>query len=100
MQVMPVDQQLLPLQQAGSTTAKNNGDDKSSFAGILNKALNELNNSQLKAQQAALGLVTGDIEDIHQVTIAVTEAKLAMQLAVEVRNRAIEAYQEIYRMQI
>lgn len=96
---MSVEQLLLPLPQAGSAPAKNE-DNEGSFAGILNKALNELNNSQLKAEQASLGLVTGDIEDIHQVTIAVTEAKLAMQLAVEIRNKAIEAYQEIYRMQI
>ncbi|PKM79132.1 MAG: flagellar hook-basal body complex protein FliE, partial [Firmicutes bacterium HGW-Firmicutes-13] len=42
----------------------------------------------------------GEVDDLHQVIIAVEEAKLSMQFMVQVRNKIIEAYQEIARMQI
>lgn len=72
----------------------------SSFAGLLNDALQKLNESELKAADRARDLLTGEIQDLHQVTIALEEARLTMQLAVEVRNKVIEAYQEISRMQV
>lgn len=71
-----------------------------SFSEMFDNALKKLNDSQIKADNLTHGLLTGEIEDIHQVTIAMQEAKLTMQLAVEVRNKVIEAYQEISRMQV
>ena len=54
-------------------------------------------------QQAdALGqqVATGQLKDVHQFTAAAAKANLAMELTVAVRNRAVEAYQEIMRMQV
>jgi len=48
----------------------------------------------------ATKLALGQIDDIHQVTIAMEKATLSLQLAVQVRNRMVEAYQEISRMQV
>jgi flagellar hook-basal body complex protein FliE len=98
MQVLPVNQLSLPLQPPGAGTPQEAG--VGSFAGVLNRALQELNYSQVKAEQLTSELVTGEIQDIHQVTVAMTEARLTMQLAIEVRNKVIEAYQEVSRMQI
>lgn len=98
MQVLPVNQLSLPLQPAVTGTKQEDG--SGSFAGVLDNALKKLNDTQVKADQLALELITGEIQDVHQVTVAMTEAKIAMQLAVEVRNKAIEAYQEISRMQV
>jgi flagellar hook-basal body complex protein FliE len=98
MQVLPVGEISFPMQPAGTGAKREAGG--SSFAGVLDNALKELNDTQVKADQLALELVTGEIQDIHQVTVAMTEAKLTMQLAVEVRNKIIEAYQEVSRMQI
>jgi len=98
MQVMPVNQPLIPLQPVNAGKDQEAGAD--SFSGILNRALQELNDAQVKAEQLTSQLVTGEIQDVHQVTVALTEARLAMQLAVEVRNKIVEAYQEISRMQI
>lgn len=97
MQVSPIGLPL-PLQQ-GASGAKQ-GAEGGSFPEVLNNALKDLNNTQAKADNLTLGLLTGEIQDIHQVTVAMQEAKLAMQLAVEVRNKVIEAYQEISRMQV
>ncbi|SHF37392.1 flagellar hook-basal body complex protein FliE [Desulforamulus putei] len=70
------------------------------FAGVLNDAIARLNQTELKADEAMQKFLVGEIQDIHQVTIAMQEAKLTMQLAVEVRNKIVEAYQEISRMQL
>jgi|LSQX01.1.fsa_nt_gb flagellar hook-basal body complex protein FliE len=70
------------------------------FARMLKDALSEVNKLQLKADEATLQLANGQAEDVHQVMIAVEQAMLAMQLTVQIRNKVIEAYQEIARMQI
>ncbi len=67
---------------------------------MLNKAIKELNDVQVKADDLACKFLTGEIQDLHLVTAAMQEARLTMQLAVEVRNKVIEAYQEISRMQV
>lgn len=71
-----------------------------SFGGALQKALSDVNKLQAEADQAAKRLAMGEAEDIHQVMITIEQAKMAMQLTVQVRNKVIEAYQEISRMQI
>lgn len=97
MQIAPVGQ-FLPLQPPGTGGKQEAGG--GSFSEVLNNALKELNDTQVKADNLTRELLTGEIQDIHQVTVAMQEAKLTMQLAVEVRNKVIEAYQEISRMQI
>jgi flagellar hook-basal body complex protein FliE len=71
---------------------------QSGFGEQLNKAIDQLNQIQLKSEETKLQFVTGEIQDIHQVTIAMQEAKIAMSIAVEVRNKVVEAYQEVSRM--
>jgi flagellar hook-basal body complex protein FliE len=70
-----------------------------SFGTVLNNLLTELNTSQIKADEALKGFLSGQIQDLHQVVAATEEAKLMFELAVQVRNKVIEAYQEIARMQ-
>jgi flagellar hook-basal body complex protein FliE len=71
-----------------------------SFGNLLNSLLKEVNSSQVKADEALKGFLSGEIQDLHQVVAATEEAKLMFELAVQVRNKVIEAYQEIARMQI
>lgn len=97
MQITPVGQ-VLPVKQA--EPGKNKEAGGVSFSEMFDNALKKLNDSQVKADNLTHGLITGEIEDIHQVTIAMQEAKLTMELAVEIRNKVIEAYQEISRMQV
>ncbi len=70
-----------------------------SFGTVLNNLLKELNSSQVKADEALKGFLSGQIQDLHQVVAATEEAKLMFELAVQVRNKVVEAYQEIARMQ-
>lgn len=100
MQVAPLPL-VLPrdLSDSASTRVKEAGPG-ASFGEALNKALQDVNGAQLKADEMIKGFLTGEVGDVHQVTIAMEQGKLMMQLAVEVRNKVVEAYQEISRMQV
>ena len=52
------------------------------------------------ADQMAQGVATGGLQDVHQFTTAAAKAQLGVELTVALRNRAVEAYQEIMRMQV
>ena len=70
------------------------------FGGILADALQKLAGLQEEAAAQSQALATGRADDVTSVVMAVERASLALQLAVQVRNRAVEAYQDIFRMQI
>lgn len=71
-----------------------------SFSDIFKSALNKINDSQVAASNSIASFIKGDESEIHNVMISMEEAKLTMQLAIEVRNKLVEAYQEISRTQI
>lgn len=66
----------------------------------MSEAFNQINNSQVKAERSAESYAIGEADSIHQVMIDMEEAMMSMKLATQVRNKAVEAYQEIMRMQI
>ncbi|OAT79942.1 flagellar hook-basal body complex protein FliE [Desulfotomaculum copahuensis] len=86
---------------AQSFSAANvSGANAPSFGDMLNQALEQVNGSQVRADRTAEEFFTGRLQDIHQVTVAMEEARIMMDLAVQVRNKMVEAYQEISRMQV
>lgn len=70
------------------------------FNGLFQEALQQVSKQQLEAEKAVEELVSGKIEDLHQVMIATEKARLSLQLTVQVTNKVVEAYKEITRMQI
>jgi flagellar hook-basal body complex protein FliE len=56
--------------------------------------------AEAKSDQLVEALAKGEPTDVHSVMVAMTEAELAFRTVVEVRNRLIEAYQEIQRMPV
>jgi len=81
-----------PTISTGSTQATH----PSAFAESLQK-VSDLTGS---ADSLAEGVATGQLTDVHQFTAAAAKAQLGVELTVAVRNRAVEAYQEIMRMQV
>lgn len=71
-----------------------------SFGEVLKETVNSTNDLQIKADQTINNYVAGNHDNLHEVMITAEEAKLSLQLLVQVRNKIIEAYQEIARMQI
>jgi flagellar hook-basal body complex protein FliE len=71
-----------------------------SFGEFLADSLGEVNKLQLEAQQASVNLAAGKIQDVSEVVIATEKATIALQLTMQVRNKVVEAYQEMMRMQV
>ena len=69
------------------------------FAGKLSAGLETLQRMQTNADNLAVQAATGQLTDVHDYIIAATEASLATQLTVAVRNKALDAFNEIMRMQ-
>ncbi|TYR82835.1 flagellar hook-basal body complex protein FliE [Priestia megaterium] len=70
------------------------------FSTVLKESLNELNNAQKASDLATEKLAHGENIDLHNVMITSQKASITMQTAIELRNKAVEAYQEIMRMQM
>ncbi len=73
--------------------------DGSSFATALTGAVDGLRAQQSVSNELAIKAVTGDLADIHQATLASTRAQVTMELVAGVRNKGVEAFNEIMRMQ-
>jgi flagellar hook-basal body complex protein FliE len=67
---------------------------------MLAEQLGNLSSMQVDAAQQSQALATGKADDISQVAMSVERASLGLELASAVRNKAVEAYQEILRMQV
>ncbi len=70
------------------------------FAHWMVAQLDEVQQLEKSAEQGLLGVASGQADSLHQVMIDLEQAKLSFQLLLQVRNRALEAYQEVMRMQI
>ena len=72
----------------------------SSFSSVLGQMVQDVNAKQNVATQAMQDLQSGQNVSLHQTMIAMEEASVSFQLMVEVRNRLLDSYQEIMRMQV
>lgn len=70
------------------------------FGQFLSDALQQVNAIQQQGEAASAALITGQVQDVHSVMLAVEKANLSLGLTVEVRNKVLDAYHEIMRMQI
>lgn len=98
---MKIDRVSLPLFENGSLLQpieKVAGDNNKSFGEMLTSAISEVNGYQRVAEQKNIDLAAGRIEDISEVMIAAEKASIALQLTNQVRNKVVDAYQEIMRM--
>ena len=68
------------------------------FASALG-SIDNLQQLQSTSNELSVKAVTGDLDDVHDYTIAAAESKLALELTAAVRNKAVEAFSEIMRMQ-
>ncbi|WAP51671.1 flagellar hook-basal body complex protein FliE [Arthrobacter sp. ATA002] len=73
--------------------------DGSAFAASLTGAVDNISQLQSASKTLAVQAVTGDLEDIHSASIASTRSALTLELVAGVRNKAVDAFNEIMRMQ-
>lgn len=91
---------LMSINNTSDKVSENTETGSMSFMNTLKEKLNEVNEKQVEADKATEGFIKGDDVDIHEVMLMTEEAKMSLQLAVQVRNKIVEAYQEINRMQL
>jgi flagellar hook-basal body complex protein FliE len=69
------------------------------FADLLTDAVGQVNQLEGQAHEAVAGLMTGTGVDVHQAMIATQKAGMAFELALALRNKAVQAYQQVVGMQ-
>jgi len=70
------------------------------FGEMLNSAMNNVNQAQKSSEQMGNLLAAGKVDDLHSVMIEGAKAELALQFTLQVRNKVLDAYNEIMRMQM
>jgi flagellar hook-basal body complex protein FliE len=75
------------------------GTDGSGFASTLTGAVDNLQQLQSTSKELAVSAVTGDLSDIHNATLASSRAQITLELMATVRNKGVDAFNEIMRMQ-
>lgn len=95
----------LRIDPTGATGAVTPQDQKgevkdASFGDQLRELLYSVNDMQASSDEKVSEVITGESEDLHNAMIALEEANVSFQLMLEIRNKMLEAYQEINRMNI
>ncbi|MFB3925581.1 MAG: flagellar hook-basal body complex protein FliE [Syntrophales bacterium] len=75
-------------------------EDRGSFSNMLKNAINEINRLQIDADQAIAKVELNKSGSIHEAMIALEKADISFRAMMQVRNKIIEAYQEVMRMQV
>ena len=88
-------QELLKPDMAAAKT-----ENEKSFGAVLADALQNVNSLVKDSEQKSVDMAQGRIEDVSQVMIATEKASLGLQMTMQVRNKVVEAYQEVMRMQV
>lgn len=84
-----------PLIVGKSSTESSN---PTEFKNILGGFMEEVNNLQLKADDKLEKLTTGEVKDLHQVMIAVSEADTSFKIMMDIRNKLVTAYKEVMKL--
>ncbi|HEW92846.1 MAG TPA: flagellar hook-basal body complex protein FliE [Thermotogaceae bacterium] len=86
--------------QQGIQKSNNKNNNDINFKELLKNAIDNVNELQKQADKLSNDFATGKISNIHEVIIAAEKASLSLKLTTEVRNRIVESFREIMRMQI
>jgi flagellar hook-basal body complex protein FliE len=85
---------------AAAGEAKPAATGESSFGEVLKSSLSQVNALQHQADGAIRSLATGGTTTLHDTMLALQQAELSFKLMMQVRNKIVEAYQEVLRMQV
>jgi flagellar hook-basal body complex protein FliE len=89
---------LLPENAGGAAGAAASGG--GSFSNLIESTIKETERLQSHADGMVKSFAQGEITDVHQVMLAMNRADLSFRMMLEVRNKLLDAYQEVMRMQV
>ena len=85
------DSPIAPLSKAGTSMP---------FQDVFRQALNNLEETRAVSERDSARLAVGDVDNIAEIMVNSQRAEVALQMAVQLRNRILDAYQEIMRMNV
>ncbi|WP_448376024.1 flagellar hook-basal body complex protein FliE [Fervidobacterium sp.] len=88
-----------PLRPTVTVNVNNQKQGESEFGKVLSDALKNVNDQQKNVEKMTDDFATGKISNIHELIVEAEKASVSLRLTVEVRNRIVDAYREIMRMQ-
>ncbi|MDK2836582.1 MAG: flagellar hook-basal body complex protein FliE [Thermosediminibacterales bacterium] len=91
---------LNPNKKLTFANSKNKQNHEISFKEFLNNSIKKVNQLQQDSQKLSEMLAVGKIDNLHKAMISVEKASLALQLTIQIRNKLLDAYNELMRMQI
>ncbi len=95
------DPQVNSANLAGATSGNSNaGKSAEGFGKMMDNLVGEADQLQKDSDTAVKKFATGDISDVHQVMLAMNRADLSFRMMLEVRNKLMDAYSEVMRMQV
>ncbi len=99
MDIVPIG----PVQNGNKVDQKFDKVEKQNGAGFketFGNFVNEVNDLQMKSAESVENFATGKVENVHEVMIAMSKAEVSFKFMMETRNKLIDAYKEIIRMQV
>lgn len=90
----------VPAELTTQMVRDNRPAERADFGALVGTQLENLNQALSQSDAATLDFALGGTTPVHEVMLSIEQARLSLQLAVEVRNKAVEAYQELMRMQL
>ncbi|MCL7746463.1 flagellar hook-basal body complex protein FliE [Halalkalibacter alkaliphilus] len=97
---MRIQSPFLQMNSALTKTKHTPAEAQASFKNALSQAVKDVNELQNESAKKTELLAKGEIDNLHDVMITGQKASISLQATVEVRNKVVEAYQEIMRMQV
>ena len=98
MNIQSID--FLPLNAEIAESSKPSGGAAADFAYWMQQEFAQVNDKLVQADGLVRKLAVGEVDNVHQVMIALEQAKLSFQLLTQVRNKLLEGYQDILRMAV
>jgi len=90
----------LNVTASGTSNLSSTAEVHKNFSSFLKESIDQVNAAQVQSDVVTEKLVRGENVDLHTVMITSQKASIMMQTTIEIRNKAVEAYQEIMRMQV
>jgi flagellar hook-basal body complex protein FliE len=87
----------LPLQQVSKNSIEEAG---STFGNIIKDTIAQTVSAEQQSEKAIEGLASGQARNLHEVMISVEKADISLKMLVQFRNKALQAYEEVMRLQI
>ncbi len=93
-------QRLQSLYSQSNASSSASSSTSNAFSDMLNQVMEQTGATENEAQKQATSLLTGETDSIHSVVLASEKAEVALQLTLQIRNKVLDAYNEVMRMQI